>query len=195
MAGRPKGYKVKEETKKKISAAHLGKKLSDHHRKQLSLAKKGKRRHPLSEATKKKISLFHLGNKYRLGHKPTIETRIKMSQSAKLRDRGYQSRESHWAWIKDRSKLKRFNNTSKDRRSYAYTEWRKRVWLRDNFKCKIGYNCNGRIEVHHILSYTNYPELRYEINNGITLCHAHHPRKRVEEEKLIPVFQELVRKD
>ncbi len=46
--------------------------------------------------------------------------------------------------------------------------------------------------VHHILGFTAYPELRYEINNGITLCQAHHPLKRAEEKRLAPVFQELV---
>ena len=57
-------------------------------------------------------------------------------------------------------------------------------------KGHIGYG--KRVEVHHILSFTDFPELKYEINNGITLCHAHHPRKRVEEKISIPVFQELV---
>ena len=36
------------------------------------------------------------------------------------------------------------------------------------------------------------PKLRYEINNGITLYHAHHLRKRAEEKRLAPIFQELV---
>ena len=68
-----------------------------------------------------------------------------------------------------------------------------RVWLRDNFKCKIAdQNCKGRIEAHHILGWTAYPELRYQLNNGITLCHAHHPRKRAEEKRLIPTFNELL---
>lgn len=35
-------------------------------------------------------------------------------------------------------------------------------------------------------------KLRYDINNGITLCHAHHPRKRADEAKLSPYFKELV---
>ena len=30
------------------------------------------------------------------------------------------------------------------------------------------------------------------INNGITLCHAHHPRVRAEEKRLISKFQKLV---
>ena len=35
-------------------------------------------------------------------------------------------------------------------------------------------------------------KLRYEINNGITLCHAHHPRGRAKGKQLTPYFQELV---
>ena len=43
-----------------------------------------------------------------------------------------------------------------------------------------------------VLSWLKYLELRYNINNGITLCQAHHPKKRAEEKRLIPFFQELV---
>ena len=80
-----------------------------------------------------------------------------------------------------------------ERNDMAYKEWRKNVWLRDGFKCKIDNDdCFGRIEAHHILTWNQYTELRYEVNNGITLCHAHHPKKRAEEKRLIPVFQGLV---
>ena len=97
--------------------------------------------------------------------------------------------EKHHNWIKDRSLLKKDNL----RNDVAYQNWRKEVWIRDNFKCKIAEeSCEGRIEAHHILSWRDYPELRYKINNGITLCHAHHPRKRVEEKRLSPYFMELV---
>ena len=96
-------------------------------------------------------------------------------------------------WIKDRSLLQRYNNDAKDRRSYSYNFWRNEVKRRDNYKCKINNkDCNGRLEVHHILGYTDHPELRYDINNGITLCRAHHPKKRAEEKRLIPTFIELV---
>ena len=74
-----------------------------------------------------------------------------------------------------------------------YREWMLAVKNRDNWKCKINNNdCSGRLESHHILNWKDYPELRYEINNGITLCHAHHPRKRAEEKRLSPYFKELV---
>jgi hypothetical protein len=37
-----------------------------------------------------------------------------------------------------------------------------------------------------------FPELRYEVNNGITLCQHHHPRKKEDVAKLSPYFQNLV---
>lgn len=101
--------------------------------------------------------------------------------------------ENHPKWIKDRTQLKRFNNVNLDRRSSAYHYWRLEVYKRDNYKCKINNcDCSGRIIAHHILSWTRFPELRYEINNGITLCQAHHPRIRVEEKRLIPFFMGLM---
>lgn len=92
-------------------------------------------------------------------------------------------------WIEDRSKLKK----REQRNDVAYSEWRKNVWLRDKYKCQLGKgDCDGKIEAHHILGWKDYPLLRYEVNNGITLCHAHHPRKRAEEKRLAPEFQALV---
>ena len=100
--------------------------------------------------------------------------------------------EDNHKWIQDRSKLKRFSKQG-DRRCYAYSDWRKNVWKRDEFKCKINNkDCSGKLEAHHILGFKEHPELRYDINNGITLCHAHHPRKRAEEAKLSPFFQNMV---
>lgn len=101
--------------------------------------------------------------------------------------------ENHPLWVKDRSKLKRTGDANKDRRSSAYVTWRREVWKRDGYKCKIAdSSCCGRIEAHHILGFTEHPTLRYKINNGITLCHAHHPRKKSEEKRLSPYFTELV---
>src|SRR3990167_5138241 len=64
--------------------------------------------------------------------------------------------------IADRSKLARRD----ERNDSAYGDWRMQVWRRDNFKCRFtGGNCNGRIEAHHILRWSDYPELRYEVKN------------------------------
>ena len=96
-------------------------------------------------------------------------------------------------WLKDRTKLKRYNDDNKDRRSSAYNYWRKSVFERDNFKCQIdNCDCSGKIIAHHILNWSKYPELRYNINNGITLCQAHHPKTRAKEKILISFFKKLV---
>lgn len=102
------------------------------------------------------------------------------------------SKENHYRWIKNREEL--IKNVEKhERNNKEYYHWRMLVWMRDSFKCKINnVDCNGKIQVHHILAWRSYPELRYELNNGITLCHAHHPLKRAEEKRLIPLFKELV---
>lgn len=149
--------------------------------------------HPCSAETKEKLRQFNLGKKHSLEtilkmkkarQFVSLETRKKLSDSHK--------REKSYRWISDRTKLSRLNKQG-ERRTSAYFNWRKEVWLRDRYKCKIANpDCKGKIEAHHILSWRDYPELRYQVNNGITLCHAHHPRKRAEEKRLSPYFAELV---
>jgi hypothetical protein len=64
------------------------------------------------------------------------------------------------------------------RKSIEYYQWRNKVFLRDNWTCQ---DCNKRggtiIHPHHIKSFAKYPELRFDVNNGITLCEICH-RKR-----------------
>ena len=99
------------------------------------------------------------------------------------------SGENSHNWIKDRSKLVRRNMKNDS----AYYAWSRAVKVRDGYRCKIAnQDCGGILEVHHILPWRSHVELRYETNNGITLCHFHHPRKRAEEKRLVPVLQELV---
>lgn len=169
------GHFVSIETRRKIGLTSMGrpawnkgKKMSEEFKQKISKYKIGKK---LSEETKRKIGEASK----RLGLKPPINYR-----------------EKNWKWIEDRTKLKIYKN-SEERRSPRYKDWRRRVCNRDNWKCKIANkDCKGRLEVHHILSFTKFPELKYEINNGIALCHAHHPQKRSEEVKLSPYFQNLV---
>ena len=98
--------------------------------------------------------------------------------------------ENHWHWIVDRNKVK----LDKDRGGPLHKQWSRSVKSRDNFKCKVADdNCFGRVVAHHILPWISHPSVRYEVNNGITLCHFHHPRKRTDEKRLKPLFLELVK--
>lgn len=96
-------------------------------------------------------------------------------------------------WISDRTKLAKLSNGNEYRNSPAHKEWSRDVKNRDGWKCRISNgDCSGQIVAHHILPWRDYENLRYEPNNGITLCRFHHPRKRVDEMKLSPYFQQLV---
>ena len=128
-----------------------------------------------TEESRRKISIAQKGKIL------STETRKKISES--------KQGEKHWNWKPDRSQLKK----KQERNDSAYQVWRLEVYKRDNYKCKMNnQDCSGRIIAHHILGWSKFPELRYQINNGITLCQAHHPRKRAEEKRLSPYFQGLV---
>ncbi len=175
--------------KKRIQAIRnflIGRKFSSKHKEKLL------------EAGKK--TRFKKGLKIRLGVKHTQETKLKMSL-AKI---GVKRSEEHKQlirdgkkgkhppnWIEDRTLLK---DDHRDRGGQLHREWSRSVKNRDKWKCLLSnIDCNGKIEAHHILGWTAFPELRYELNNGITLCHFHHPRKRAEEARLSPFFQELIK--
>lgn len=100
------------------------------------------------------------------------------------------TKENNPRWIKDRSQIKLGCRNLHDPLT---KQWRKEVKNRDNWSCRIAdNNCDGKLEVHHILRWSEFPELRYQPNNGITLCHYHHPRKMADEKRLVPTFMELV---
>jgi hypothetical protein len=55
-------------------------------------------------------------------------------------------------------------------------EWCKTVLERDDHVCQLCGRLPGsmRIHTHHIKPKRTHPELRYDVNNGITLCNSCH---------------------
>lgn len=54
--------------------------------------------------------------------------------------------------------------------SRVYRLWRKSVFERDKYTCLICGKVGGQINAHHIASFKDYPLLRFDVNNGVTLC-------------------------
>lgn len=53
-------------------------------------------------------------------------------------------------------------------------KWSKQVRLRDGIcQCCGAFN---NLHAHHIKRWKDYPELRYDLNNGVTLCHSCHEK-------------------
>lgn len=81
------------------------------------------------------------------------------------------------------------------RRGFLDIQWAHKVKDRDSHTCKINNkNCKGRLEAHHILDWHTHLELRHEMNNGITLCSFHHPRKKEKAVKMVELFNKLITK-
>jgi 5-methylcytosine-specific restriction endonuclease McrA len=63
---------------------------------------------------------------------------------------------------------------------YEYRAWRKAVYERDNYTCQKCGAKGAYLNAHHIKPWADYPEFRYDLDNGIALCRAchikeHHP--------------------
>lgn len=60
---------------------------------------------------------------------------------------------------------------NKDYRSNKkYKEWRKAVFERDSYVCQHCFAKGGELNAHHIKTFKDFVELRYEVSNGLTLC-------------------------
>lgn len=59
-------------------------------------------------------------------------------------------------------------------RDSTYMTWRSAVFQRDNWTCQTCQIRGVYLEAHHIKSWAKYPELRYVLENGQTLCKECH---------------------
>ena len=59
------------------------------------------------------------------------------------------------------------------RKSKEYLEWKAAVFIRDNRAC-IWCGSTQNIEADHIKPFSVFPELRFDIDNGRTLCKPCH---------------------
>ena len=150
--------------KHKISKAHKGMKkpwagkwITEEEKNKRSFRMMGKQIHlgkKHSEETKRKIRNFNLGKKH------SIETRLKLSGKNAPNWKGGVTPINH-----------------KMRHSLEYKLWRKSVFERDKYTCiwcglRFVKGKTGKVTLNadHIKSFSQYPELRFAIDNGRTLC-------------------------
>lgn len=61
-------------------------------------------------------------------------------------------------------------------KSEQFKRWRKAVLERDHDTCQSCGQHGGNLVAHHIKSFAKYPESRYEVINGLTLCPTCHAK-------------------
>lgn len=138
---------------------------SEESKKQISISKTGKKRSPFSDETKKKMSEAKMGNTKWLGKKHSEETKEKMRISGKGKNKG----EKCHFWkggITPANTLIR-NGTE-------YDIWRNDVFVKNEYIDQKTGQVGGKLVAHHILNFSSYPELRFDVSNGITLSKESH---------------------
>ena len=191
-----RGYKHSEETKKKISLANKGNGAGKVRRKCKNCAKEyfswpsekrsycsvecsqkksgywlGKKRPTMSDDWKKKIGEKSKGNKNCKGLTPWNKG-MKMSKAhiEKLKGKRLKAQgENNHSWKGGITPI-----NAKIRNSLEMKLWRKSCFERDGFTCQKTGEGGGKLVVHHINNFADFPELRTSIQNGITLNEKAH---------------------
>ena len=113
----------------------------------------------------------------RLGVILTKETRLKLSNSHKGQIawnkglKGFMAGKDHYNW---KGGITPINKAIRE--SLDYEQWRKEVFERDLYTCQGCYRIGGKLEADHIKPFSLFPEFRFDINNGRTLCEICHEK-------------------
>lgn len=132
----------------------------------ISVSKLGKKRKPFSEEWKNNIRTGRMKLKEKQGYLNSFESRKKMGLA--------HSGEKCTFYIDGRDDV---NN--KIRCSMEYKIWRTAVYERDNYTCiwcgaRSGNGKTVYLAADHIKPFSLFPELRFAIDNGRTLCKECH---------------------
>lgn len=178
-------YPRSEEHKRKIGLSSrgrkpmLGKKHSEETRRKMSESQSGEKNHnwgkKASPETRLKMSLSKKANppRYWLGKTPSVETRAKISlansgkKNPGASERMTGANNPNW-----KDGITPIN--MKIRMSLEYKNWRKSVFERDNYTCVLCGESGCYLEADHIKTFAHHPELRFDIENGRTLCKPCH---------------------
>ena len=168
----PKDPKKKELWKQRQREAHLGKCLTEETKAKMSIARLGDKNpnwgKQLSKEAKAKQSAAMLGNKNPNWGKPRPQhIKDAVSKAHKGKPGNIGKANGNWkGGITPEYELAR--------KSPEYKEWRGGVFTRDNYTCQSCNKRGGNLHAHHAKPFSDYPELRYDLDNGLTVCRPCH---------------------
>lgn len=151
--------------------------LSPEAREHLSAFWKGKKKSPEHIENIRKAKLGENNPMYRRPR--SLETRTKASQALKGIPRTEEWRHNLSKAVKRgpdsnfwRGGVATANNIA--RHSVEYKDWRTKVFQRDNYTCQRCKVRGGKLQADHIKPFAYHSDLRYDVDNGRTLCEGCH---------------------
>jgi hypothetical protein len=133
---------------------------------------------PIPNSDKTVFQKGHVGYKGMLGKQHTKETKKKLGDSLKGRrawnkglPRTWEAKpfpKGHTPWNKGIGT--KTTEVQRLRVSKEYKLWRIAVFERDNYTCIWCGQRGGTLNADHIKRFADFPELRFAIDNGRTLC-------------------------
>lgn len=166
-----KGRKKSLEHRMKIRLSNIGLKRSDETRRRISESHKGRphphKGSPHTAEHNRKIGESNMGRiGPMVGKKHSAVARKRMSDAQKK----LVAAGTHRLWKGGVTTIHQII-----RSSVEYKLWRESVFIRDNYTCVWCGARNGNgvtviFNADHIKPFSQYPELRFSIDNGRTLC-------------------------
>lgn len=192
------GRKHTKESIAKMSISKSGTKMPDSAKLKMSQSKKALGLMPPS----------------RKGTKMSLESKLKMSAARKGKPKPYLKGRTPWNKGKkgifkhsleskkkmalchkgDKSHLWKGGITkenAKIRNSFEYRLWRKAVFERDNYTCIWCLRRGVELNADHIKPFAYFPELRFAIDNGRTLCKDCHKKTDTFAAKVLKTYKKL----
>jgi len=174
---------ISEETRQKIRNNRLGRKWSEEAKRKMS--ESAKKRPQISEATRAKLRgrrTKEKNNRWKGGEVPLLCHNVLCGKTFYVRP--YRVKHAKYCSVACRKNdpNKKSTLAHRIRESVEYKVWRLAVFTRDNFTCqdcgRKGESRKGSgpivLNADHIKPFALFPELRFDINNGRTLCEECH---------------------